>query len=181
MTTDQISQLAFLNPGEMMFVESGKPVKKRYVFLPRTMYWKPSYGDFYSNIWTKLDNNWKQIDVYLKEINAAFIQRKKDIQQKLKEEQEERDIVLSAKEAVRKEKEQDAELELMRKREIKKLQIRAELKDKSDAKKEKKKDIKIEEDIKFDGDDSDNIASDSKSIPQHIEPAQDVILDDIIF
>ena len=59
MRSDQISQLPTLNPGEIFFVQSGQKVKRRYFFLPRTMYWKPGYN-FYK-IWESLDGNYKSI------------------------------------------------------------------------------------------------------------------------
>jgi len=60
-TKKQITDIAMLSPGEYYIAEVGKKVKKRYFLLPRTMYWKPGYGNFYSNIWGKLVDRWNSV------------------------------------------------------------------------------------------------------------------------
>lgn len=89
----QVSKLATLNPGQIMFCESGKTAKLRYVSLPRTMYWKPGNGNFYKHLWVKLNDGWKNIEDVTDELSEswkkenAFIEEMEAIA-KLKEQQE---------------------------------------------------------------------------------------------
>lgn len=75
----QIQQLATLEPGQVMFVESGKKAKLRYVFLPRTLFWKPGYGDFYENVWKPRNGNIKNFEEHLSEIEKKFEDEKNHI------------------------------------------------------------------------------------------------------
>lgn len=58
MRPDQIADLAFLEPGQAFIAETGRNVQKVQITLPRTMYWKKEYGNFYKNVWNKYYNEW---------------------------------------------------------------------------------------------------------------------------
>lgn len=73
MTKKQIQDMTFLEPGEYYFAESGKKVQKYYLFLPRTMYWKPGYGNFYKNIWKKMVDKWTNIDVDIEVLQNEYV------------------------------------------------------------------------------------------------------------
>jgi len=108
-TKRQIQQLAVLEPGQAMFVETGKKAKLRYVFLPRTMFWKPGYGNFYESTYKNLNNNWKNFEEIVSEVNNKFEEEKKHIEEmkaieKLKKAQEAEDK--------KEEKMADAEMEI---------------------------------------------------------------------
>jgi hypothetical protein len=68
----QIARLGILNPGEIMFCESGKTAKLRYVPLPRTMYWKPGSGNFYKHIWPKYNDRWKNFEEIYDEMQVKW-------------------------------------------------------------------------------------------------------------
>lgn len=74
----QIIDLGQLNPGEYYISESGKKVRKRYFFLPRTMYWKPGFGNFYLSVWKNYRNSFMNIkNIKEKIINDSLETRKK--------------------------------------------------------------------------------------------------------
>ncbi len=71
-TKRQIQQLATLEPGQVMFVESGKRVKLRYILLPRTRYWQPGDGSFYESSWKSMNNNWKNFEEIASELSKKY-------------------------------------------------------------------------------------------------------------
>lgn len=106
---EQRNMLPLLRPGEVIFCQSGQMAKKRYFFLPRTMYWKMGYN-FY-RIWDSHDGNWVNIkddkhlvlEEFKKEMNElkekdkaeklikqqeAAMRKQEDLERKLKEEEE---------------------------------------------------------------------------------------------
>lgn len=72
----QISEMATLNKGEYFISESGQHVVKRYFFLPRTMYWREGYGNFYTNIWKNYCDKWENIEHIKESIIAANLATK---------------------------------------------------------------------------------------------------------
>lgn len=88
MTKKQIADLSTLNPGEYYIAESGKKVKKRYFLLPRTMYWKKGYGNFYDNIWRNLVGTWHDVGSVKEELENAYKEAKYAIIQAEKEKAE---------------------------------------------------------------------------------------------
>ena len=58
MRQDQVSDLGFLEPGQVYVAETGRVVRKVQIILPRTMYWKKDYGNFYRNLWERFGGEW---------------------------------------------------------------------------------------------------------------------------
>jgi len=132
MSREQISQLSMLNPGEMFFCEVGKKVKKRYVLLPRSMFWKENYRNFFSNVWKRLDNNWYDIKEIKKELfrefkdnyNAALIEMKEKKEEKLEQ--------MRQKQEEEEDKEEERKLEKLEKFALRKAEKQKSIKDKRD-------------------------------------------------
>ena len=59
MTSMQIGDMAFLDKGQAFIAETGRNVKKVQLTLPRTMFWKKEYGNFYKNVWEKFGGSWQ--------------------------------------------------------------------------------------------------------------------------
>jgi hypothetical protein len=56
--TDQIGNMAFLEKGQALICETGRNVRKVQITLPRTMFWKKEYGNFYKNVWERFGGSW---------------------------------------------------------------------------------------------------------------------------
>jgi len=80
MSKRQIQDLSVLNPGEYYISETGKKVKKRYFFLPRTMYWQKGYGNFYDHVWKSYVDQWKDVRPIIDEIIEDYEKKKKEIE-----------------------------------------------------------------------------------------------------
>jgi hypothetical protein len=102
-TKRQIQQLAVLDPGQAMFIETGKKAKLRYILLPRTMYWKPGYGNFYENTYKNFNGNFKNFTEILMEVNQKWDEEEKHL--------EEMKIIEELKKKEGQEKEQKEKLE----------------------------------------------------------------------
>lgn len=69
MTNSQVADLSFLDKGQCYINETGShAVKKVQIRLPRTMYWKREYGNFYKNVWERFGGEWKQTNEVIDEI-----------------------------------------------------------------------------------------------------------------
>jgi len=71
-TSRQIAQLAILEPGQLMFIVSGDKARLRYVLLPRTRFWKPGDGNFYTNLWDKFNGNYKNYEALTDELKSSY-------------------------------------------------------------------------------------------------------------
>ena len=76
----QVQDLSTLNPGEYYVAESGKKVLKRYLLLPRSMFWKKGYGNFYDSVWKNLVDEWKDVRPIMDEIEDDYQNAKKEIE-----------------------------------------------------------------------------------------------------
>jgi hypothetical protein len=85
MRPDQIADLAFLDKGCCYLAETGRNVKKVQITLPRTMYWKKEYGNFYKNVWPKYGGEWKLIDEIKDKIDVRCQERHDALMPKKKE------------------------------------------------------------------------------------------------
>lgn len=137
-----------LKPGEMIFLESGKMAKKRYVMLPRTMYWKPGYN-FY-NIWDRLNGNWQNIKDDKHIIVDEFKNGTKSLYDKLAEDKK----LQILEQQIKKEEEDNIKLQEEERLMLKKLELENKVKlakhefaEKLKLKKEEKKGAKKEKDI----------------------------------
>jgi hypothetical protein len=106
MVSSQIKELAELEPGEYFFIYGkGKLAEKRYLLLPRTMYWRERDGNFYDIFATLNGNNafddssniykecTKEYEDKLVDIRKSEKERKKEIEQeKLEQKNEEERI-----------------------------------------------------------------------------------------
>ncbi len=119
-TSKQMADMSVLNPGEYYIAESGKRVKKRYFFLPRSMYWKKEYGNFYDNVWRNLVNKWTDVTTDIENIDEKYKQERHIIVQEIKEKETAEKKKKQEKERKRQE-ESDQRLEdtLMRKEMVK--------------------------------------------------------------
>jgi len=80
----QIQELSTVLPGECFIAEAGKKVKKRYLFLPRTMYWRKNYGNFYDNVWKNMVDEWRDVKPIIDELEEDFSSAKKAITEELR-------------------------------------------------------------------------------------------------
>jgi hypothetical protein len=110
MNDPQRKSLSSLKPGECFFVELNKKVKKRYFFMPRSMFWEPGMN-FYS-MWERMRNSWiNTSDIldaieedYKKEKKAIFDKKKVEelIKEKKAEEKKAKEEETEEKEAIKK-------------------------------------------------------------------------------
>jgi hypothetical protein len=139
-TQKQITDLAVLEPGEYYFCEVSKKAVKRYLFLPRTMYWREGYGNFYLNIWKKYRDSWMNTKDILDKAFGSYKNALTDIMvlnqvdEKIKRE----------KELKRKQIEEDKEFEEKRRKAEREFEFKKELKESKkfgfeDSKRERKK------------------------------------------
>lgn len=84
MRPDQIANLAFLEKGEAFIAETGKVVKKVKVSLPRTMYWKKEYPNFYKRLWENHGGGWMNTSVIKEHIDELYKDNLNDYKQKEK-------------------------------------------------------------------------------------------------
>lgn len=63
MRQDQVADLGFLEPGQAYIAETGRNVKKVQITLPRTMFWKKDYGNFYRSLWERFGGDWSSTEV----------------------------------------------------------------------------------------------------------------------
>ena len=147
-TSKQIQDIGMLEPGQYYICETSKKAAKRYFFLPRSMYWKPGYGNFMENVWKKLRDKWKDVSDEKANILKKIDDEEKEIaehEKLLKELKESKEK--AAKEAKELKEQQDKEEKLRQEIELKenlrtqKLQERLELKQKYDKKKKKRRTI----------------------------------------
>lgn len=100
MSKEEQNSLPHLKPGEVFFVVDGQRVKRRYFFLPRTMFWKPGYN-FY-NIWHRFDGGWYDTKSDKHELIEQFKKRQEEIKEKervekLMEEEKKKERIISEK------------------------------------------------------------------------------------
>lgn len=95
MNSNQIADLAMLNPGEAYIAERGQLVKKVKISLPRTIYWKKEHPDFYKSLWDSNGGKWhntEEISLYINDlINKDKGKYKEEIKKMKKETLEEDD------------------------------------------------------------------------------------------
>lgn len=120
MTKRQIQDLSTLKPGEYYISESGKKVKKRYLLLPRTMYWKKGYGNFFDNVWKTLSDDWKDVTNVLEEIENDYQRAKKEI--------EEEEDLKKERARLEKEKKEQEKLEAQEKDKVKREEAKERIK-----------------------------------------------------
>jgi len=84
-SSKQIADISILEPGQYYIAETGKRVKKRYFFLPRSMYWKKEYGNFFDNVWKQLVNKWVDVTTDIENIDEKHKAEKHIIVQETKE------------------------------------------------------------------------------------------------
>lgn len=92
MRNDQIAALAFLEKGQAYIAETGKVVHKVQIALPRTMYWKKEYPNFYKRLWESCGGEWLNISNIKEEIREKFKEdekRYKELEKKPKKDIEE--------------------------------------------------------------------------------------------
>ena len=82
-TKKQIEMLGDLNPGEFFIIENNEDAKKRYVLLPRTLYWKEKYKNF-DNVWAQHVDKWIKTEEDKKMLNDDFRDRENKIKEKEK-------------------------------------------------------------------------------------------------
>ena len=73
-TKKQIEQLGDLLPGEFFLIENNEDAKKRYILLPRTLYWKESYKNF-DSVWARYVDKWIKIEEDKNKLNDDFKNR----------------------------------------------------------------------------------------------------------
>lgn len=88
MRNDQIADLAFLEKGECYIAETGKVIRKVKISLPRTMFWKKEYGNFYKNVWEKFGGNWVSSGYIVDDIEQRIDAIKQKYAQEEKEKEE---------------------------------------------------------------------------------------------
>lgn len=115
-TRRQVQDLSVLMPGEYYFSESGKKAKKRYLFLPRSMYWKKGYGNFYDHIWKNLVDKWIDVRGTIEELDEEFKKAKEII---LEEERKKRELARLEKERKEQEEQEKKMAELEKKEKMK--------------------------------------------------------------
>jgi len=79
MSKKQMLELSDLRKGEFLIAEGYKHVEKRYIPLPRSMYWQEGDGNFYSNVWKKYVDKWINIEEDKRILNEQYIKRKEKI------------------------------------------------------------------------------------------------------
>jgi len=78
MRINQVADLAFLEKGQCYVCESGnRTVRKVQIRLPRTMYWRKEYGNFYKNVWERFGGEWKNEEEFEDYINKSNKEREK--------------------------------------------------------------------------------------------------------
>jgi hypothetical protein len=119
-SSKQVADISILDPGQYYVAESGKRVKKRYFFLPRSMYWKKEYGNFFDNVWRTLVNKWVDVTTDVENIDDKYKAEKHIIVQEQKEKEAAEKRKKQEKDS-KKQEEADKKLEdtLMRKELIK--------------------------------------------------------------
>lgn len=82
----QIADLALLEKGQCYANETRKNVKKVQVSLPRTMFWKKEYGNFYKSLWESKGGKWENMQQVKDDIIKACIREppKKVIKKEIK-------------------------------------------------------------------------------------------------
>ena len=88
MRNDQVGDLAFLEKGECYVAETGRVVKKIRLILPRTLYWKKEYPNFYKGLWDNYDGEWGNIEATKDTIDEIYDNNKDDYKPKEKESKE---------------------------------------------------------------------------------------------
>ena len=109
-TTAEIKQLGFSEPGEFVFCPSGKKAFSAYVMLPRSRYWHESYGNFYKNVWDKEVNKYQGFIEEIDKLKEKYIEDQKTIkEEKRAKEQAEKDKKKKPKENIQDEYETTTE------------------------------------------------------------------------
>ena len=153
MVGSQVKELAELEPGEYFFVYGkGKLAEKKYLLLPRTMYWREKDGNFYE-IFAKLNGN------------NAFEDSSEIYKQCIKEYRD-RISELNRIENLKKEEKKEIQIKSQQEEEEKKekdklVKYRRELEEKRKIKQELKKQNKTEKVVKMHGD-SEEVISEIK-------------------
>jgi hypothetical protein len=89
MRSDEVANLAFLEKGQAFIAEISKVVKKVQIILPRTMYWKKEYPNFYKGLWEKHGGDWMNISDTKDYINNLYDKNIKEIKEQEKMKQKE--------------------------------------------------------------------------------------------
>lgn len=85
MKNEQVADLAFLEKGQCYIAENGgRTVKKVQITLPRTMYWKKEYGNFYSNVWERFGGDWINTEEAIDKILERNKSREQELNNKTK-------------------------------------------------------------------------------------------------
>lgn len=76
MRQDQVADLGFLEPGQAYIAEVSRNVKKVQIVLPRTMYWKREYGNFYRTLWDRFGGDWSHTEEITDYIENRFVYKR---------------------------------------------------------------------------------------------------------
>jgi len=88
-TKKQIEQLGDLSPGEFFLIANNEDAQRKYILLPRTLYWKGKYKNF-DSVWTQYVDKWIKTEEDKKILNDDFrnrenmIKEKKEFEKKIK-------------------------------------------------------------------------------------------------
>jgi hypothetical protein len=104
MRRDQVSDLSFLQQGECYIAEMSKVVHKVRILLPRTMYWKKEYPNFYKVMWESYGGDWHDVTDKIDYINDLCDKQSEELAEKkakLKEKAERKEATKDRKEDAR--------------------------------------------------------------------------------
>ena len=121
-TAEQVKDISNLEPGQMMMICENQSCQKLYISLPRTMFWKEGFGDFFK-IWQRADDHWFST----KEVIEKLEIKKKEAIKKIEDDIKLAKLLKEQKRQEEREKEFNQKMEEKEKEERKKFELKMKL------------------------------------------------------